>query len=93
MTRVCGSHYYIAPEVLKKSYNIKCDMWSLGVIIFTCLTGHFPFDNDDVMKIFQDILKKNIKFNFTERLEISERTRVFIKNLMRKDVDKRLSAK
>ena len=45
MRRICGSHYYIAPEILvDKGYGIACDMWSLGVVTFTCLTGHFPFD-------------------------------------------------
>ena len=71
MTRVCGSYNYIPPEVLKRSYNKKCDMWSLGVIIFTLLTGRFPFENDNVMKIFKAILKKNVKISFSEKENIS----------------------
>ena len=39
---IIGSSYYIAPEVLKKNYNEKCDTWSVGVILYMTLTGVPP---------------------------------------------------
>lgn len=39
-----GSIFYVAPEVLNKNYSIECDMWSIGVMTYTLLTGSFPFD-------------------------------------------------
>ena len=55
MDEKLGTAYYIAPEVIKKSYNEKCDLWSAGVIMYILLSGEPPFndpkaDNDAIMK-------------------------------------------
>ncbi len=41
---LCGSPMYMAPEVIMSlQYNHKADLWSLGTIVFQCLTGKAPF--------------------------------------------------
>lgn len=46
ITTVCGSPLYMAPELLiDRTYNIKADLWSFGVIMFEMLYGKNPYQS------------------------------------------------
>jgi calcium-dependent protein kinase len=92
MSEKTGTPYYIAPEILRKRYDEKCDLWSCGVILYILLTGEPPFNgNND-----KEILKSVEIGIYDERHEafkyISEDGRILIKNLLTVDPTKRLSA-
>ncbi|KAI6201389.1 Non-specific serine/threonine protein kinase [Aphelenchoides besseyi] len=41
---LCGSPMYMAPEVIMSlQYDAKADLWSIGTIMYQCLTGKAPF--------------------------------------------------
>jgi calcium-dependent protein kinase len=70
LNKKVGNPYYIAPEVLKRKYNEKCDIWSCGIAMYILLTGKAPFsgnaDKEVLEKVEHGVLEffgKNV-FNF-----------------------------
>eukprot|EP00002_Diphylleia_rotans_P002555 TRINITY_DN115_c1_g1_i1.p1 TRINITY_DN115_c1_g1~~TRINITY_DN115_c1_g1_i1.p1 ORF type:complete len:491 (-),score=81.15 TRINITY_DN115_c1_g1_i1:1147-2619(-) len=55
----CGSPAYAAPEMVsgREYMGPEVDMWSMGVILFALVCGYLPFDNPNVGKLYQLILK------------------------------------
>jgi eukaryotic-like serine/threonine-protein kinase len=47
---VLGTPYYMSPEQARglRSVDFRSDLWSVGVIVFRCLTGHLPFEGEAV---------------------------------------------
>jgi calcium-dependent protein kinase len=93
MTRTEGTSYYIAPEVLSGQYTEKCDMWSIGALLYVMLVGAQPFAGDDDKQI-QAKVKKG-KFNKSRKSykRLSENAKNLISSLMQTDVKQRLKAK
>lgn len=51
LNKIAGTAYYIAPEVIKGDYSHKCDIWSLGVILYILVTAVPPFDGKNDKEI------------------------------------------
>jgi calcium-dependent protein kinase len=57
LTQTAGSPYYMAPEILSGHYTEKCDVWSLGVMLYIMLTGIPPFYGNTDPAIYNMIRK------------------------------------
>ena len=91
--KIIGSSYYIAPEVLEKNYNEKCDMWSCGVILYTLLSGKLPFTGRKQGEILRKVLlgKYDMKGEYFE--SVSYEAKDLVKKCLEKDVNNRISAR
>ena len=86
-----GTSYYISPETLAGNYNEKCDIWSIGIILYILLSGEPPFNGPSDGIILAKI--KTYKYNFPESKwkNISIEAKDLILKMLIQE-DKRLSA-
>ncbi|KAK1423846.1 hypothetical protein QVD17_19155 [Tagetes erecta] len=89
---IVGSAYYVAPEVLLRSYDTEADVWSVGVISYILLCGSRPFWARTESGIFRAVLKTVPSFNETAWLSLPPLAKDFVKGLLHKDPRKRLTA-
>jgi len=63
MSTVCGTPSYLAPEILTgQKYTTQCDIWSLGVILYTLLCGYPPFSDDNNAAMVETIKSGKLDF-------------------------------
>ena len=92
LTLKVGSPYYIAPEVLKKNYNKKCDIWSAGIILYVMLLGKLPFHGKNTEELLNNISKGVYKKSGTEWDSISSNAKDLIINMLEYNPEKRFTA-
>lgn len=87
-----GSAYYVAPEVLRKSYGKEIDVWSAGVILYILLSGTPPFWAETDKGIFEAILEGQLDLQSSPWPSISTSAKDLIKKMLAKDPKKRITA-
>eukprot|EP00928_Gymnodinium_smaydae_P044844 TRINITY_DN29933_c0_g1_i1.p1 TRINITY_DN29933_c0_g1~~TRINITY_DN29933_c0_g1_i1.p1 ORF type:complete len:566 (-),score=86.66 TRINITY_DN29933_c0_g1_i1:478-2175(-) len=91
MRAACGTLPYMAPECFEHNYTNKCDMWSLGVCAYMLLSGAFPFDGTE-QEVIKKIAAADYNMNARGLANVSENAKDFVKQLLCKNPDERLSA-
>ncbi|KAI3681902.1 hypothetical protein L6452_36708 [Arctium lappa] len=89
---IVGSAYYVAPEVLHRSYSLEADIWSIGVISYILLCGSRPFWARTESGIFRAVLRADPNFDDIPWPSVTPEAKDFVKRLLNKDYRKRMSA-
>ena len=92
LNTINGTLSYTAPEILKeeehKKYNYKCDLWSIGVIIYKLYFGKFPYNGQSEYAIINQIEQLGKKIlKKTDNKDLDD----LIINLLEKDPSKRFT--
>ncbi|KAG0838170.1 hypothetical protein G6F19_003283 [Rhizopus arrhizus] len=87
----CGSPHYASPEIVAGMayHGSSCDIWSCGVILFALLTGHLPFDDENIRQLLRKV--KSGKYVMPEN--ISRSAQDLIRRILVVDPSKRLTMK
>jgi calcium-dependent protein kinase len=88
---IVGTPFYVAPEVLEGCYDYRCDIWSIGVMFYFMLTKTNPFYSDEEHKIYEYILKKEIKYTGAVWKGVPEEAKDLCKQLLQRDPNERVT--
>lgn len=91
LTSLAGSFGYAAPEIFQSvGYGKPCDIWSLGVITYTILSGYSPFRSETVDDFLNEVSDPNFLV-FHERYwhSISAQAKDFISRMLDVNPDRR----
>jgi serine/threonine protein kinase len=84
---LCGSPESVAPEItLGKPYNMKCDIWSAGTIMYEMIYGNVPFSDENQKVLFDKIQKSEPNYH-----GISTDFTNLIQDLLKKKPEDRIS--
>ena len=90
MRTLCGSTCYAAPELYmhEDGYDERCDLWSLGIVMFIILGGYAPFDGDDA-DMPAIVCAGDYSFHWTYWKEISDSAKNCIRGFLKVDPNER----
>ena len=93
----CFTLHYAAPEVLNgdpSGYDENCDLWSLGVILYTMLCGRAPFHarsrDDSAAAVMARIKGGDFSFSSNAWNGVSEEAKAVVRGLLTVDPGQRL---
>lgn len=92
----CYTANFVAPEVLKRQgYDAACDIWSLGILLYTLLAGHTPFASgpeDTPTEILNRIGNSSIDLKSGNWMVVSAEAKDLVKKLLHIDPHQRPTA-
>jgi calcium-dependent protein kinase len=92
LKEVVGTTSYVAPQVLQRHYNTKCDLWSCGIIMYILLCGHPPFRGKVQQEILLKVRDGSFVFDAKVWRTVTLGAKHLISMLLRKEPEERYTA-
>lgn len=91
----CGTPSYMAPEIVQKLEYCgpPADIWALGVLLFTILTGSFPYRGATDKELYKKIMRADYRLPPEVQQTLSPEAINLLKKLFMIDAAKRPLAK
>ena len=100
---IIGTPFYMDPKILhgylleknekKYSYNMKVDIWSIGIMTYYLLLGVFPFKAKNYENLIENIENKEYLFPLNKyEINLSKEAINFIENTLNLDDEQRFSS-
>eukprot|EP00450_Noctiluca_scintillans_P000779 CAMPEP_0194488704 /NCGR_PEP_ID=MMETSP0253-20130528/8529_1 /TAXON_ID=2966 /ORGANISM="Noctiluca scintillans" /LENGTH=380 /DNA_ID=CAMNT_0039329097 /DNA_START=58 /DNA_END=1200 /DNA_ORIENTATION=+ len=90
---ICGSDFYLAPEVIKQEeYGREIDIWAVAVITYVVLSGSLPFFHNVLHKLYRQIVERDVSFPEAAWKNTSRGAQDFILRLLQVRAGDRLTA-
>ena len=91
LSTLCGSPSYTAPEIIQgnKYDGFVCDIWAIGIILYTMICGHLPFEEYDNKILFKKIIKCKIEYP----KYIPNNIKILLQKILVANPDKRINIK
>lgn len=92
---LCGLPHYASPEIVagKNYHGAPLDIWLCGIILFALLTGHLPFDDDNIRRLLLKVqsgkfvmppdLSSEASDLIARMLKVNPRDRISIEHILR----------
>ncbi len=83
---------YIAPEQtgrMPAEPNSRTDIYGLGVLFWSMLTGTLPFHGETPIDIIQAVLGRRIPFVSSERMDVPDAVSKIVQRMTQKQIDER----
>ncbi|KAM3138963.1 hypothetical protein pb186bvf_008976 [Paramecium bursaria] len=90
MNSLVGTPLYMSPQILKRQkYTPKCDIWSMGLILYEMIYGTTPWHSQNLVELISKLDSKPLSFPPT--VKATESTKNLIKQCLQLSEEKRIS--
>ena len=84
---LCGTHEYLAPEMIQGlPYGQQVDWWAYGIVAYQLMVGMLPFECENLTKLYRLIVQAPLKF----WKQVPKVAKDFVERLLRKNPEERL---